>query len=204
MRHSPKGDFMGFHLSTIQAVSLLVPVLTAVIGGGLYLYDWYKEPNLTDGKWFESAWIEYGNNENVLSIVHIPDGTGHKTFLAMHEAVNRVDEKSWNPAIDTKPLRLKIFLLDDTNYTYMGSVLVCGKLMHKMCEEPHEARIRDMANLLAYTEIPKFANENYNVMLPNGSVVHMSLSSHYDFWTDSNQVLSVYSNETLQREIDKL
>ena len=195
---------MEFQLNSIQAVALLVSIMISVTGGGTFFYNWYKEPNLVNGQWFESAWLEYGINQNTLNVVHIPDGTGQRVFLAVHEAVNRVDDKSWNPAVDTKPLKVNIYLVDDTNYTYTGSILVCGKLMHKMCSESHEERIRDMATLLGYTDIPSFNNIQYNVMSPNGSVAHASLDDHYEFWTDPARVLKLYSNESLQRKIDAL
>ena len=196
---------MGFQLTGLQAASILVPVITAMVGGGIYLYDWYKQPDLTNGQWFESAWIEYGNNENTLNVVHIPDGYGQRVFLAVHEAAHRVDDKSWNPDIDSKPLRVNIYMFNNVSYVPAGSVLVCGKLLSKMIHEPHEMRIKDMYyKILPFTHIQPLNVKQYRTIYPNGTAGSVSAREYYDFWIDPEKVIAIYQNESLQRKIDKL
>jgi hypothetical protein len=195
-----------FDLNSIQVIALLIPVFAAVIGGGNILLHWYQQPDLTNGKYFESAWFDYGEAENVLNVVHIPDETGFRMFLAVHEAIDRIEHKSWiNPDIDTKPISVNIYIPEDADLVKTGTVMVSGKTMHQVQMATHKERIEDMSEIFAYSELDKLKNMNeYPIIYENGTVGHVEADDHYKYWSDEGTVLRIYSNETLQNMIDQL
>lgn len=85
-------------------VSMLLPVLVALSGLGLFIHGIIIEPNFDDGHCFSNAWIEYGTNQNTLHVEFIPDYNG-SALKAMGEALCRVSEKmDINSKIDAKPI----------------------------------------------------------------------------------------------------
>ena len=85
-------------------VSMLLPVLVALSGLGLYIHGLIIEPNFDDGRCYSNAWIEYGNEQNILHVEFIPDYNG-SALRSMGEALCRVSEKmNINSKIDNKPI----------------------------------------------------------------------------------------------------
>ncbi len=81
---------MTTEFSKAQELALLVPILIAVVGAGGYLWNWYEEPNLINGQYFDVAVLDYGKTSNALYIEFTPDGTGERALLAIHEAGKRI------------------------------------------------------------------------------------------------------------------
>jgi hypothetical protein len=187
-------------------MAVLISVIAALWTGGSYFYNWYQEPNLINGKYFESAWIEYGEDNNTLSILHIPDGTGRKTFLAIHEAVKRVEEKSWlNHKIDSKPLKVNVYILNGVDSVLGGTFVVPSDLLHIMVSGSREERIENLELVLAYSNAVDISDEGtYTVIYANGTVGCINSSDHYKYWENTEGIMKVYECDTLQDAIDAL
>ena len=85
-------------------VSILLPILVALSGAGFYVYGILSEPDFSDGHCYTNAWIEYGNEQNVLHVEFIPDFNG-SGFRALGDALCHVSEKmNINSKIDNKPI----------------------------------------------------------------------------------------------------
>lgn len=111
----------------LKPLSILLPILVVLSGSGIYLFNWYIEPNFTNGQYYTNAWIEYGLKQNTLNIEYVPDGHG-SLMPAMAEALYRVHYKSEiNSKIDGKPILIILWVRYNTELLAMFRLLVTGK-----------------------------------------------------------------------------
>lgn len=88
----------------LKTLSILLPILVVLSGAGVYLFNWFIEPDFSNGEYYTSAWIEYGINQNTLNVEYQADLQG-ALIPAAGEALRRVYEKSTiNDKIDGKPM----------------------------------------------------------------------------------------------------
>jgi hypothetical protein len=111
----------------LKVVSILLPILVALSGAGLYVYGLISEPNFENGKYFTTAWIEYGVNQNTLNVEYVPTLKG-AVFPAMREALQRLDAKAdINKKIDGKPVLVVAYVRYKTQLVETSRVVITRK-----------------------------------------------------------------------------
>lgn len=111
-------------MEILKVISVLLPLIVALIGAGFYVYGIVSEPNFEHSKYYTTAWIEYGINQNTLNIEFMPDLQGCGVY-AMGDALSRVYEKSWlNPKIDGKPLLVIFYVRDKVDLVEVARVII--------------------------------------------------------------------------------
>jgi hypothetical protein len=111
----------------LKLISILLPILLAMSGVIYHYYEQSKEPDFSNSKYYTTAWIEYGVNQNTLNIEFVPDLHG-AVFPAIGEALKRVDVKSeGNPKIDDKPILIITYVRDKTKLVEAARVIVTRK-----------------------------------------------------------------------------
>jgi hypothetical protein len=196
---------MEFH-TNLQSIAVLISIIAASAGGGRWFLNWYKEPRLIDGKYFQSAWIEYGNDENKVYVEYVPDGIGNTIFLSTHEAVRRVAEKAKiNPKIDSKPIHLSIMLRKGTELVRQGDVVLHSDIWKRLAcvKLAHPARVEIMKRLLPYVNL-NFINFDYTVFRENGVTGKMDSYYFNNVMNTNEYIMMIYSHEDLQNKIDEV
>ena len=111
----------------LKVISILLPILVALSGAGFYVHSILIEPNFDNGKYFTTAWIDYGINQNTLYVEFKPDMMG-SGIPALKEAVLRVDSKALvNKKIDSKPLLIVMCVRLKTQLIEGGRVVISRK-----------------------------------------------------------------------------
>jgi hypothetical protein len=111
-------------LDRLQEMSVALTITIAILGGLGWLYTICQNPDLTEGKYFESAWLDIKDSQLTLYVEFIPDGHG-RSLLAVTEAVCRVKEKSWiNPAIDGRPIVVILMVRENTVLVPISAVVI--------------------------------------------------------------------------------
>ena len=162
-------------MEILKTISILLPILVILSGAGIYLFNWYAEPNFENAQYYTTAWMEYGVNENTLNIEVEPDLNGN-SFAAAGEALHRVVDKSdINSKIDGKPIIIKEYVRQKAGLVYIGKTPVTAKdveiFEHGTVEEK-AARLRLLAEK---TEINESLKELY--VVENGHLVKVRLTN---------------------------
>ncbi len=195
------------NLNFVQAIAIIISLIATMWTGGTYFYNWYQQPYMQYGQHFESAWFEYGIAENTLHVIYVPDGVCHRLFLAVHEAVHRVEDKALiNPGIDSKPLKIELYVWNGTEKYHTGSMVVSGKILDGAHRYTHEERIKNMQLLLTYTHLYAVPETGFNctIIHEDGSVGFEDGKVFNEIWFKPGGLIYAYSNETLQNKIDEL
>ena len=94
----------GDGLERLQALAILLPVIVALFGAGVSVYNIYAEPDFGHGKYFVYANLEYGEFQNTLHVEVFPTGSG-EVILGPLEALLIIKQKAGiNNKIDNKPI----------------------------------------------------------------------------------------------------
>ena len=122
-------------------VSMLLPVLVAISGLGLYIHGIIIEPNFENGHCYTNAWIEYGDEQNILHVEFIPDYNG-SGLRALGEALCRVSDKMYiNDKIDSKPILVIGSVRYKTELLEAYRAVIQSKDYTGFCEATLEERI---------------------------------------------------------------
>ena len=114
-------------MEILKVISILLPVLVALSGAVFYIFGVIQEPNFEGGKYYTTAWIEYGVNQNTLNIEYVPDLHG-AVFPAMREALIRVNYKAdINNNIDGKPILVIAYVRYKTQLIEVSRVVITKK-----------------------------------------------------------------------------
>ena len=149
-------------------VSILLPVLLALSGAGFYMFNWYIEPDFSDGQFYTSAWLEYGVNQNTLNIEYVADAKG-ACFPAIGEAMDRLYRKAGvNSKIDGKPVLIILYLRDKTKLVESGRMVVTAKEAGIILRGTPDERRAVVAIVNSKTEVTY--NES-SVMIEEGGVI---------------------------------
>ena len=154
-------------MEILKVISILLPVMVALSGAGLYLFNIYQEPNFEDGQYFTTAWIEYGVNQNTLSIEFKPDLQG-SAYAAVGEVLKRVYEKKWiNARIDSKPIILNMYARDKLDLVLLGRATITMQELDTLSK----------ANLTEKQKITRLLSERAEA---NESIdhVHIEIDGH--------------------------
>jgi hypothetical protein len=119
-------------METIQEISLGIGIAIAVFGAMGWFMAFYQQPDLTYGKYFESAWLDIKPEQLTLYVEFVPDGNG-RAVLAVLEAYSRVKEKARvNPSIDGRPIVVVMMVREDTVLVPISSLVIYGDNGHSL------------------------------------------------------------------------
>lgn len=111
-------------METIQEISLGIGVAIAVFGAIGWFMAFYQQPELINGEYYESAWLDIKDSQLTLYVEFVPDGHG-RALKAVIEAVCRVKEKSWvNPSIDGRPIVVVLMVREHTILVPISSIVI--------------------------------------------------------------------------------
>lgn len=129
----------------LKTLSILLPILVILSGAGIYTFNWYKEPNFVGSQYYTTAWIEYGVNQNTLSIEYVPNG--HGVFIpAMKDALKRMATKAnLNSKIDSKPLIVIGYARQQTTLVEVVRLPITSKQIQIMLHGTPEERIETLS-----------------------------------------------------------
>ena len=183
-------------MEILKVISMLLPVLVALSGLGLYIHGMIIEPNFENGEYFTIAWIEYGTNQNLVHFEYVPDGGG-KFFAAVGEVLRRVDYKAEiNGKIDDKPLLFIGYVRNKTQLIEAGRFVITARERDCLLRGTPEERIA------ALTRIVEKSENTYNkstVMIEHdGKVEYVTFNTtHFN----AKRIFEVYENSYEQGEL---
>lgn len=155
-------------MDLLKTISILLPVLIALSGAGLYLFNWYQEPNFNDGHCFTTAWIDYGVNQNTLNIEFVPDLEG-AAILAIREALIRVEAKATiNPKIDGKPMLVIMWFRNKTSLIEGGRFVITSKETAVILHGSREEKLTALSTVFAKAEVT--FNDTYLMLQRDGRI----------------------------------
>jgi hypothetical protein len=163
-------------MEIIKAVSTLLSMLVVVVGAGNYMYNLYQQPDYSHGKDFTNAWLEYGDNQNVLHVEFIPNGKGN-IFAALGEAITlTADKAAINPKIDNKPLLVIALARYKTDLVEVSRVVILAKT-YRASYNTLEERVELLKRTMAYEDVTYNKTKIMKVD-DNGTVTYMDFNNN--------------------------
>jgi hypothetical protein len=192
----------------LQAIALMLPIVVALFGAGVSLYNSYSEPDFANGKYYEAAWLNYQIEHNDLYVTYTPDTTGERVILASIEAVSRVAQKAKiNPKIDSKPLILHTLVSANNNIyetlqaTIRGKWLLIADNQGLLNAEQRDQVTREFIASIAFSPPPVV---DYTVIDDSGEVMTINTSKYTKTMMNKDRVFALYSSDSFQDKIEHM